>query len=356
VSGNSAELGGGIFLFDSGALTLTDSTVSGNNAAYEGGGIHNHTDGFSGTGNTVTLTNSFLLDNAAGTGGGGISQVWLGTLTLTNTTVSGNRAVGSEPFTGWGGGILQSIGPDGTLTLTNSTVSGNSADASGGGIFWAGSLTLINSTVSGNSAEAAGGIAGHDETTLVNSTVSGNSAELGAGGIVNEWILTLINTTVSGNSGGGIGTWGWDATLINSTVSGNTALVGNAIYVGQYRLPVVSNSLIAGDCANDPWSTSEGTSASNGYNIESPGDTCDFDQPTDQANVTVEDLALGHLQNNGGPTLTHALGDGSVAIDVIPEAECVDADGEPLTTDQRGVTRPQGPKCDVGAVEMEVTP
>jgi hypothetical protein len=95
---------------------------------------------------------------------------------------------------------------------------------------------------------------------------------------------------------------------------------------------------------------------SNGYNIESPGNTCGFDQLTDLVNVTTEQLALGPLQDNGGPTETHALGAGSVAIDAIPEADCVDADGEALTTDQRGVTRPQGDACDVGAVEMEVTP
>ena len=65
---------------------------------------------------------------------------------------------------------------------------------------------------------------------------------------------------------------------------------------------------------------------------------------------------LGPLQDNGGPTMTHALGPGSVAIDHIPAVDCVDADGAPLTTDQRGVTRPQGDACDVGAVEMEVTP
>jgi hypothetical protein len=89
---------------------------------------------------------------------------------------------------------------------------------------------------------------------------------------------------------------------------------------------------------------------SNGHNIESPNDTCGFDQLTDQVNVTTEALALGPLADNGGPTETKALLSGSVAIDVIPpEMREVDED-------QRGVTRPQGPACDVGAFELEVVP
>jgi len=93
--------------------------------------------------------------------------------------------------------------------------------------------------------------------------------------------------------------------------------------------------LVNNDCGGN------GITASGGYNIESPGDTCGFDQATDQVNVSAEDLNLGRLQHNGGPTETHALGESSVAIDVIPESACVDADGQPLTTDQRGEPRPK---------------
>jgi hypothetical protein len=105
----------------------------------------------------------------------------------------------------------------------------------------------------------------------------------------------------------------------------------------------VTNSVVDGDC--------EGPPTSNGYNIESPGDTCGFDQPTDQINVSAEDLKLGELADNGGPTMTHALGEGSVAIDVIPAEDCVDADGAPLTTDQRGF--PRDSMCDVGSFEVQ---
>jgi len=62
-------------------------------------------------------------------------------------------------------------------------------------------------------------------------------------------------------------------------------------------------------------------------------------------------VKLGPLQDDGGPTETHALGAGSVALDVIPEAECVDTEGAQLTTDQRG--EPRGSMCDVGAFEVQ---
>jgi hypothetical protein len=85
---------------------------------------------------------------------------------------------------------------------------------------------------------------------------------------------------------------------------------------------------------------------SNGYNIESPGNTCGFDQTGDQV---VPDAMLGPLQDNGGPTETHALLPGSPAINQIPEAECE------VDTDQRGEPRPEtgGTMCDVGAFEVQ---
>jgi hypothetical protein len=296
-----------------GTLMLTDSTVSGNSGVY--GGIYN--DG------TLTLTHSIVSGNTASVDGGGIQN--FGTLTLTNSTVSGNTS-----YFG-GGGIRNS----GTLTLTNSTVSGNTVNLGGGGIYNedpGGTATLTNSTVSDNASyDIAGGIINVNSgtLTLTNSTVSGNSADLGGG---------IYNAT------------GGKLTLTNSTVSRNTAMdfvhgIYNHDGGGE---STVTNTLIDNDCA--------GTIVSDGNNLESPGDTCGLDQLSDQPGVTAEQLNLGPLADNGGPTMTQALGAGSVAIDKIPEAECVDADGAPLTTDQRGVTRPQGPACDIGAFELEVGP
>ena len=177
-------------------------------------------------------------------------------------------------------------------------------------------FTLTQITVSGN---AGNGIDSLGTFTVTNSTVSGNSGN----GISNEGTLTLSNATVSGNSEHGISN------------NGTAAL---------------ANSLVDGDCV--------GSVTSQGYNIESPGNACGFDQPTDQVNVTEGQLNLGPLADNGGPTLTHkpgdgGLGTGSVAIDMIPVVDCVDADGAPLLTDQRGLPRPGGTMCDVGAFEVQ---
>ena len=105
--------------------------------------------------------------------------------------------------------------------------------------------------------------------------------------------------------------------------------------------------------------------SSDGGNIESPGDTCGFDQDTDRI-LTQAQLNLGPLTDNGGPTMTHKPGDGefgdeSDAIDRIPPEACLDAKGAPLLTDQRGLPRPVailglGPMCDVGSVERSAEP
>ena len=301
-NGEEAQDSGGIVVHDGGALTLTNTNVSGNVSGCCGGTISNY--------GTLILTNSTVSDNT----GSGIWNGGSGTLTLTESTVSGNTDAPQ------GGGGIKNLG--GTATLVNSTVSGNTAppDREGGGIQNGGTLTLVNSTVSGNSAPLGGGI--------FNCVWGALSVSFGT--------LTLVNSTVSGNTasdeGGGIFNCGQaEATLINS--------------------------LIDGDCGF----YLDGVITSNGYNIESPGDTCGFDQTGDQPGVTAEELNLGPLADNGGPTETHALGllpTLSVAIDQIPEAECLDAYGAPLTTDQRGLARPvpipgTEAKCDVGAFEEQ---
>jgi hypothetical protein len=188
---------------------------------------------------------------------------------------------------------------------------------------------------------------------LMGSTVSDNSAlspVSQGGGILNSGTLTLANSTVSGNtaafldelcSGNSIANWG-TLTLVISTLSGEA---GPNCLVSNEGTFDVASSIIDGTC--------EGDVTSNGYNIESPGDTCGFDQSTDQVNVSAGALALQPLADNGGPTETHALGEGSVAIDQIPAEDCVDVEGEPLTTDQRGEPRPGGAMCDVGAFEVQ---
>ena len=186
--------GGGVF--NGGTLTLTNTTVSGNTGGFSGG-VHN--DG------TLSLTNSTVSGNKAQYLGGGVFNRY-GTLTLTNSTVSGNSAM---PY-GNGGGVFNSRYS--ILTFENSTVSGNSARGGGGMVNDDGTLTLRNSTVSDNMASYGGGVFNGGTLALTNSTVSGNTASDprpgygGAGGVLNFGTATLKNSTVSGNTandGGG---------------------------------------------------------------------------------------------------------------------------------------------------------
>jgi hypothetical protein len=207
------------------------------------------------------------------------------------------------------------------MTLTNSTVSGNDASLAGG-ILNDGMSILIGSTVSWNNALALGGIGNDRDASLTvsSSTVSGNTAEFFAGSIFNDGAMTITNSTVSGDT--------------------TEFLEGGILNAGMLT---VTNSLVASDCSDDAGITS------NGYNIESPGNTCGFDQQGDRVNVTEVELNLEPLAGNGGPNDTHALGDGSLAIDQIPEGACEE------DTDQRGESRPEpgGSMCDVGSFEVQ---
>jgi hypothetical protein len=211
--GQSGSSSGGGISNDGGTLTVSNSILSGNSASIgsaAGGGVANE-------GGTVILTNSTLSGNSAPSVAGGIDNNG-GTVILTNSTLSGNSA-----FTGDGGGIVNN---GGTVILTSSTLTGNTANLAGGGIHNdGGTLILTSSTLSGNSAGIGGGIVNNGMLTCTNSTLGGNSAGLG-GAIFSIETLSMHNTLVAGNTageGGGIYINGGTATLLNSTLSGNTA-------------------------------------------------------------------------------------------------------------------------------------
>src|SRR2546421_2413709 len=191
-------------------LTIANGQVAGSNGTNKGGGILN-------AGN-LTI-DSCTISNNTSTGSGSINFAGgifnaTGTLNITNSTVSGNSAVGG--CTTEGGGITNG----GTLTITTSTVSNNSARDAGGcggvnsgaGIFNQGTFTLTSSTVSGNavsssnSFDEAGGIFNSGNTTVTNSTLSANSVSGGTG---------------SFNGGGGIYSVASKLVIVNSTLFGN---------------------------------------------------------------------------------------------------------------------------------------
>ena len=274
-----------------------------------------------------------------------------GTLTIINSTISGNRGA----F--YGGGICNGFG---ILTVVNSIIFGNRAGSAGGGIFNEGSLTVISSVIHDNTAEpfnadlialGGGGIADRlssTQTYIINSTVSGNHAyafqdddgnSYGGfgGGIVNFGGLNITNSTISGNSGdinntsggipgGGIQSGGTE-TLRNTIVAGNTGPVGDISGI----IETASHNLI-GDAASSG-------GIANGVN----------------GNIVGVNPRLGPLQNNGGPTMTHALLPGSPAINagnncVLTANGC--GNGSPaLPTDQRGM--PRNGDVDIGAFERQ---
>jgi hypothetical protein len=116
----------------------------------------------------------------------------------------------------------------------------------------------------------------------------------------------------------------------------------------------LQNTIIAGNTARfgpDCWDPSVGTFVSKGYNLIGNPTLCSFTPgPGDLFYVAP---ALGPLKDNGGPTRTHLPESSSPAIGAGNPGGCTDADGAILATDQRGVTRPQGTSCDIGAVEFK---
>ncbi|MEW5939551.1 MAG: right-handed parallel beta-helix repeat-containing protein, partial [Chloroflexota bacterium] len=315
VSGNTTTAGSGndgAGLYTAiGTVNVTNSAISGNVSGDHGGGL------YAAGSDTVNITDSVVTDNQAGEGGG----IWadFGTVNLTRSTVSGNRATASS-----GGGLLAFS--NNTVTIVNSAFSQNTANNAGGGIQFGPSgntATITNSTFSGNSAVFnGGGIDNRGALTVTNSTFSGNSAGADGGGIDNRGALTATNSTFSGNSatnnGGGIRRSLGAVTLTNT---------------------IVANSTSGGNCS--------GTITDGGNNLDS-ANTCGF---TTNALINTDPL-LGALASNGGTTQTMALLTGSPAIDAGDDAVCAAAPVSGL--DQRGVVRPQGPHCDIGAFEAPV--
>jgi hypothetical protein len=344
-------LGGAIYTY--GNLTLTAVAFS-SNSATEGGAIWN--DGI------LNVTNCVISGNTAATGmfsgeGGAIFNY--GTLTITGSILSSNKATGANAN---GGGIatlyLGTANP-GALTVTNTTISGNSAVTEGGGIMnGSATITITNSTISGNSGSQGAGIENDGIATISGSTISRNTGTASGGGIFSNGGLTITNSTVSGNSafsdGGGIESGGTALSISFTTISGNTAGGGGGLTnFGTntiVRNSILANNLSAGNCfvfAGQPVIVSQG------HNL-SDDSTCTtyFNKPGDLNNTPA---GLGGLENNGGPTQTIALLSGSRAIDAVPLSSCFTVAGSPVPTDQRGVARPQGSACDIGAFELVST-
>lgn len=368
--GATGNGGGAIFSLGAGAvITITDSTFTGNTQTAgdgpSGGAIRNRE-------GTMTITNSTFTNNTSRNGGGAISNGDI--LNISGSTFTGN----STTFGDASGGAVSSF-TSGQLTITNSLITGSSALGDGGGIFagFSGTTTITNTTISNNTANSDNNTTGEGgglyfrgdagAVTISNSTISGNQA-LGTagngGGIDVSSAMNMTNSTVSGNTagrnGGGIRATGGIVNITSSTIVNNTAAMDgggvNRNFNGSSNPINFRNTIVANNTAATAPDIS-GSVVSQGFNLirTTTGATITGDTTS---NITGLDPVLGPLQNNGGPTQTHALMVSSPAVDK--------GNSFGLTTDQRGMMRPSdlpnanypnatgGDGADIGAYEIQL--
>lgn len=309
-------------------------------------------------------TNIFQLVHANGGCVYSSGSVFLVGSTVRDCVVKDTRAADAA-----GGGIYATR----DVTLVQSIVSGNEASStrssSGGGIFAHGAIDASYSSISGNEAGNyqgfgfggfGGGIAvinaGVALSTIANSTIDGNSADTGGGLFVSGTgtstaAVEIRNSTVSGNTANNYAAAAYfvgPVTLANSTIAFNQSASGPGVELASHTSPVEFQSSIIAENSN---STRDYDLGSRGYNITVSGNNNLIVSanigflPSDT--ISTDPLLLP-LADNGGPTLTHALGDGSPAIDHGNNIAG-------LSTDQRGTGYPRvsGAAAEIGAFELQ---
>lgn len=322
---SSKNDGGGMCNTGDSYPTLENVDFIANTAIFQGGGVSNY------NGSVTNMTSVNFTANSADEGGGMYND--------NGSILFIEKAIFSENNARRGGGMYNN---NSSLWVTDVTFSENTAEDFGGGMYNIGaddgnsdsSPELNNVTFSGNTAVAGGGMANNNNAspTLTNVTFTSNTANIG-GALVNQSNSnpTLTNVTISGNeakglewsTGGAMVSVNSVSTIKNSILWGNTAPDGKQITIQNSDRSTITDSVIEGGCTDEDF-------------------IC--------ANVTDADPRLGPLGNYGGHTPTIPLLPGSSAINFGRDKDCPD-------TDQRGVARPQGPHCDVGAFEyIEETP
>jgi uncharacterized repeat protein (TIGR01451 family) len=322
---------------------------------------------------TTTISGGGLI-TLQGNGNARIFNVDGSSLTLEGLTITGGRAL--QGFPNNNGGAIYIIN-GGVVSVTDSRFFDNQAQFGGAIRAAKGLLTVTNSSLFNNRAEWGGAIYVLDSSpdsppintaTIVNSAVTSNTATHGDGGAIRilNSRLTVANSTLSNNraieiagggvrgDGGGIAVGGSETgehsliVITNTTIYSNFASTnGGGVHIddssGSGR---VKNSIIANNAATVGANCSAiNLLVSDGHNLASD-DTCNFNASGDLINT---DPLLGPLAPNGGGTLTHAPLPGSPAINAAENNACA---APPVSNvDQRGVSRPQGVTCDIGAVE-----
>jgi predicted outer membrane repeat protein len=376
IADNSANASGG-GIANAGTLDLSaGSTVAGNQAA-NGGGVAN-------TGTEADSQAAFTQNRATSGEGGGLDNQ--GSASESGVTFDGNSAAGAA---GNGGSIANA----GTLAVIASAIANSVAAVVGGGIFNSGQTSIDLSTITADtaasgggvatsssgqtsierssaSADAASGVGGGVEsdgsTSIGDSTFTGDAAGGGGGAVgADSGLIYVFNSTITANrvgaasSGGGLDVGNAAATVVNCTIVGNVAGLGGGIHVGTGTVHL-GNSIVArnsGSGGADVLPDGGEGVVSEGHNLigDGTGSTLVNGVNGDQVGSAAHpiDPLLAPLASNGGPTQTLALMPGSPALNVGNNALAVDAQGHPLTTDQRGVGFPRvvNGTVDVGAYE-----
>jgi len=370
------ETGGALFLYaysagpPAGAIVIDDVTFYSNYAQFYGGGL-----GVEGPFSSVTIQDSTFADNESKRGflrksGGGLFIERSLSVAIDNTAFTGNTATGEG-----GGAYVELSGP---LTITNSTFEGNSGTEGGGAAIRVAddfTATIANSVFENNTSSSLGGGARFENGDIVirNSTFSGNAAYIG-GGIGGDTFLVMEQSTVTGNNatssyyGGGGVSWAQayfaSFDIVMSTISGNTSAAGVANEMRAARLSTgttssITGSIVAGGAPGASITGQRYDPASDfpivvSSSLIGPQETIDL---TDNGGNTfdVTDPGLEALADNGGPTQTMALAEGSPAIDAGPDpvpafpGNSYDQRGEPFG-------RVSGASVDIGAFEAQPDP
>lgn len=369
--------GGGVVMpivLDGGVLasvTIDDSTISGNDGEHPGGGVFVF-GSFESSGDDqppVSITNSEVSNNTTVCGdcdGGGVA-VLVGDLSIIGSTMAGNESTGDGGAVSIERGDQAVVDEPADLIVTGTTFTDNEAAGDGGAIrAQANSVSIEQSTFDSNSAGGAGGgvslggvfndtLLASGDATVEASTFTGNDAA--NGGAVrlsnpNGSIARLVNSTVHDNSattaGGGFFVGPTELLdLLHTTVTDNDAPAGSNLAANG---PVTIAASIIADGSGSSCQLIPGQPVIVVPNIVSLGVNWFDDSTCAPAGSDLVDAGgdplLGPLDDNGGPTLTRLPAAESGAAGLVPIANCV----EP--SDQRGVSRPVGPACDAGAVEV----
>ncbi|HEY1377735.1 MAG TPA: right-handed parallel beta-helix repeat-containing protein [Gemmataceae bacterium] len=322
VVNNTAAAGAGICNASTGAVTVTDSTISGNSTVGFGGGIDLAAYGTA----LLTIARSTISGNSAGRSGGGIYLGWNNALSLQQSTVAGNTAT-------QGGGLYWSNG--GAMLIDRSTLSGNVARNAFYGSY-GGALSFFGMplTTSANATEPLTGL------TVRDSTIAGNTSDSGGGIAFRSYpaagTLNIVSSTITGNSATAVPTtspWGGGGIVLRSgygsTVNlDSTIVLGNQAANGKHDVSAYYGAVV--------------TTA-----YSAIGSTTGFTYTPGPGDLPVgANLNLRPLADNGGPTRTVAFAAGSPLLNA----------GDPSTTltiDQRGFPRVTGPRQDIGAYEYQ---